>query len=216
MSGLIGILFDLDGTLVNTLADIAGVVNLVRQQYGLKRLTTEVVKGYIGHGVDHLIKHSFQDLSTFDPTSLHKQVMDTYLANPHLGGHVYPGVKEMLAKLRANPHLKLAIATNKPTDAAFKTLAYYLPETLFEVVAGPEKVSEKKPSPIHLLEVIERLNLTPQDAVYVGDDPVDAQCAQAAGVSFYAAGWGYGGVKVTKERYLARPDELLAKLTFKH
>lgn len=208
----LAILFDLDGTLVNSLADICGVINLVRGDLGLRPLTTDHLRQFIGKGVEHLMRGSIPERPVEQHPEMAEHFRRRYLQNPHVGGHLYSGVRETLTRLRGEG-IKLGIATNKPTAAAEKTLQYYLPEFPFDVLAGPEKVSAKKPDPRHLLELLPGLGVTAQQVCFIGDDPVDLACAEAAGISFLAAGYGFGGVKTDPSRTLTAFPDLLGKLS---
>lgn len=192
----IGLLFDLDGTLVNSLVDIQGVVNRVREEFYLSPLSQEMVRKFVGKGLENLVTHCFKDvLSTPEPSELIKIFRRYYVEKPTSGGHLYEGVRETLLHLRSFPFVRMAIVTNKNTEAAEKTLAHYLPEIQFDWIAGPERVSQKKPNPQHILEVLDKILVKPEDTWFVGDDPVDMECALRSKVHFLGAGYGFGGVE---------------------
>lgn len=212
-SNHIHMLFDLDGTLVHSLPDITGVINRIRRDRGLAALAPQEIKGFIGKGVEHLIRGSFPGTAPSEFPALVEAVKAIYYVTPSMGGNLYPGVREGLDRLRATAGRRLAVATNKPTVAAEMTLSHYLPGFAFDEVAGPERVTAKKPSPLHLLEVIERLGVKKEDCWYLGDDDVDFQAAQAAGVNFLAAGYGFGTLSVTPpERLISRFDEIFERI----
>lgn len=208
-----GILFDLDGTLINSLPDICGNLNRLRASFGLPPRTTEDLVKHIGRGVEYLILGSIPEVTGQTHESLITKYRDLYLETPCLGGNAYPGVRATLDLLRKNPKVKLGIATNKSTVGARRTLAHYLPEISFDYIAGPEMVSKRKPAPEHLTEVMAKLELKAQNVWFIGDDPVDKECAEAAGVKFFAADYGFGGVKVAEEaRRLTTFSDLMGKL----
>ena len=207
-----GILFDLDGTLIDSLSDIAGIVNHVRAGYGLAPLSLELIKENVGWGLEHLVEKTFTELSPEQVPELLRRYRQYYLEHPRSTGELYPGVRETLGTLRHHAGIKLGVVTNKSSPVADKTLAYYLPEIRFDIVAGPERVSERKPSPRHLLDVLAQLGLEPSEAWYIGDHEVDAECARAAGVRFLGAGYGFGGVRVEESRMLGSFPELLKKI----
>lgn len=191
----LGVLFDLDGTLIHTLPDITGVLNILRAEFHLPQLEDKDVRGYVGKGAEHLIRESFNSVVPFNSVELLNKFRRYYLHTPHSGGYLYDGVEETLRQLRGRKHIKLGVVTNKSTVVAERTLQYYLPRFTFDIIAGPERVSQKKPHPAHLLEVLGSLNLEPSRTWFVGDDLVDAKAALGAGVSFLAAGYGFGGVR---------------------
>lgn len=192
---LLGVLFDLDGTLIHTLPDITGVLNIIRTEFHLPPLEDKDVRSYVGKGAEHLIRESFKSVVPLNPGELLNKFRRSYLHAPHSGGYLYDGVEETLVQLRDRKHIKLGVVTNKSTAVAERTLQYYLPRITFDIIAGPERVSQKKPHPAHILEVLAGLNVEPSRAWFVGDDPVDAEAALAARVHFLAAGYGFGGVR---------------------
>lgn len=202
-----GVFFDLDGTLVNTLEDIAGNLNQTRAYFKLKPLNTLEITGYIGRGVEHLIRNSFKDIDASNHGEVLRVMMQYYVDTPFHGGALYPNVLEVLGTLLSRDYI-LGIVTNKPTKAALSTVKHYLPNVPFQLVYGPEKVSAKKPDARHLLEAISFCKLDPKNCFYVGDDEVDFLTAEAAEVSFFGAGWGFGSVKKTNGKILQNFSDL--------
>lgn len=208
-----GIFFDLDGTLVDSLCDIQGALNVVRARYGYAPHSPEFVRTHVGRGVENLIEGCFPERPVTDVPALVTEYRKYYLDNPSHGGKAYPGVADTLKVLQAIPGMKLGVVTNKTTLLAIKKVALYLPEIRFDIVAGPEVVSAHKPNARHLLDVLEKLGVAPNEAWMVGDDPVDRQCAEAAGTGFLAAVYGIGPVKGKDEAHtLRRFSDLLAKI----
>jgi 2-phosphoglycolate phosphatase len=189
-----GILFDLDRTLIHSLPDITAILNRVRADYGLSPKLDQELLPFIGNGIENLMALGIPELPARQPALIHAY-RTYYLENPHAAGFPYPGVKETLARAQGLRGIRWGIVTNKQSSVAEKTLAYYLPEIHFDIVAGPEKVKAKKPDPRHLLDVIAYLNLKPSDCWFLGDHEVDAACASAAGVRFLGAAYGFGGVR---------------------
>jgi HAD superfamily hydrolase (TIGR01549 family) len=129
-----------------------------------------------------------------------------------MGGSPYPDAEETLLSLRKLPQVKLGIVTNKPTRIAELTLKHYLPKIQFDVIYGPEKVTKAKPHPEHLLEALAHIQVPPEKAWFIGDDPVDAECAKMAKVQFYGASYGFGRVKVAPSEMLSGISEILVKV----
>lgn len=205
-------LFDLDGTLVDSLADICNVLNDVRHSRGLTPWPFEQIRPFIGKGADYLIRNCFPELLAEEHAAALDLYREIYLRNPERGGGLYPGVAETLARLRSNPNALVGVVTNKPGGVAEVTLAHYLPDFTFDLILGPEKVSAKKPNPHHLLEALEQLKVRPERALFVGDTDVDHECAVGAGVKFLAASFGFGGVEVSPPFRLLKFDDLLKHL----
>jgi len=207
-----GLLFDLDGTLVNSLPDICGVINRVRAAFSLAPLAETVLVKFIGRGVEELIHLSFPELTEEQRVGLIAKYREHYAQSPTMGGQVYPGVLETLTAFRQLPHVRLAICTNKATDIAKKTVEHYLPGFQFDFIAGPEMVSQRKPAPQHLTEVMARLELKPEHTWFVGDDKVDFESARAAKVNFLGAVYGFGGVQVEPAQRLEKFTDLLHRV----
>ena len=208
-----GVFFDLDGTLVDSLEDICGHLNAVRERYySLPRRPSTDLRSAIGYGVDHLARQGCPELPESEMLRVIERFRASYLENPHVGGSLYPGVKETLAYLRSRPGLKLAVVTNKLTKVAESTLRHYLPGFSFDAIAGPDSVSRHKPDPAHLTEVAVKIGILARNVWMVGDHDVDRQCAEAAGAGFLAAGYGFGKVTGVPGKVLGSFDELLAHL----
>ncbi len=202
-----GVFFDLDGTLVNTLPDIAGNLNQVRAHFGLKLLNSNEIIGNIGKGIEHLIRHCFPELDASNREEGLRVMMKFYVEKPYHGGNLYPQVLEVLNHF-ISKGFTVGIVTNKPTQAAISTVNHYFPDFPFKLIYGPEKVSAKKPDPRHLLEAISYCGLTPQNCYYVGDDEVDFLTADSAKVPFLGAGWGFGSVAKTPGKILQNFSDL--------
>ena len=205
------ILFDLDGTLVNSLPDICGVVNLVREKLSLRLMPAAEVRPKVGRGMDYLVAHCFTEIPEAERTALVDTFRELYFEQPHHGGALYPDVLPTLTTLR-EAGLKVAVATNKQTRIAIRTLEFYLPEFTFDLVVGHDSVSERKPSARHLLETLERLGVGALEAWMVGDDNIDRQAAYGAGVNFLAATWGFGGVQAEKSECVQGFKEILHRI----
>jgi phosphoglycolate phosphatase len=200
---MLGIFFDLDGTLIDSLEDICFHVNRVRCDYGLHEHPVEFLHPFIGKGVEHLLLHGISEVvEDIGVAKLRNDFRSHYAEQPGVKGAPYPGVVELLSRLRTRPDVRLGVVTNKSTTIAEKTLQHYLPQVVFDAVSGPEVVSFPKPRPEHLLETLEKCKVQKSEALFVGDHAVDQACAQAAGVKFLGAAYGFGGVQVTPEERL--------------
>ena len=210
----IGVLFDLDGTLIHSLPDIAGVINRVRAEYQLPPLAEESVRGHVGRGAEHLIQECFRGELKANPKECLEKFRLYYVETPHWGGYLYPFVRETLDKLRSISKVKLGVVTNKSTASAERSLEYYLPHFSFDTIAGPEKVSQRKPHPAHLLEVMEKLNLNPAQTWFIGDDPIDGLCAERASVHFLLAGYGFAAqaANLPEDKVLQNFSDILQKI----
>ena len=204
-------IFDLDGTLIDSLGDICGHMNHVRRDFGLAERSQEELVPFIGHGVDYLAGNAIPELGPEKVDEIVTRFRDYYRSEPHVHGAIYPGVRELLSEIQAR-RAAIAVATNKASDVAEVALKHYLPEFNFQYIAGPDRVSHRKPHRAHLDEVLSKLGIQAQNAVFVGDHDVDQQCAEAAGVRFFGAGYGFGGVQVEPKFMLSKPLDLLEKI----
>lgn len=209
------LLLDLDGTLVNSLGDICGLVNRLREDSGLLPRPDSELIPCIGDGALSLMQRAVPELKEDDHVRLAQAYRDLYSVRPHWRGEVYPGVSQTLDFLRKREGVKLAVVTNKPTLSAEATLKHYLPHVAFDLVFGPERVRAQKPSPLHILDTLAALGRPAESAWFVGDSPVDQLSAEAAQVRFLAATYGFGGVTGSGPRNLRNFSEILSFLEIK-
>lgn len=183
---------DLDGTLVDTLADFAAALNIMLRDLGLAPVATGVVAGFIGKGSEHLIGATLAHVGA--PADLYPRAWDHYQAAYRgLNGRwakVYPGAEEGLRALRASG-LRLACLTNKPGEFARELLRAKGLAPFFEVVFGGDAFERKKPDPLPLLKTCEALGTRPQATLMVGDSRNDAAAAHAAGCPVVLVTYGY-------------------------
>lgn len=197
-------LFDLDGTLIDSLPDIVQAINDVRAAQGKPSLGPDAVRAYVGKGADFLVRAVIVEKLSAELRSPDvRRAADAYirayqnLAQPQV--RLYPGVAETLKALHEKG-VRLAVVTNKATSSSQQVIKRLLPNIPFAAIHGPESVTARKPHPAHILETLEEIGVLPTRALMVGDDSVDAECARAAGVPFYAATWGIGRVRASEPR----------------
>lgn len=195
--------FDLDGTLIESLGDIVGHMNRVRQDYGFEPRPVAEVAPFIGSGVEYLAGNAIPELPAEEIPYVVTKFREYYAENPHVDGYLYEGVRDTLEILRRWPDVSLAVVTNKGSAVAERALEHYLPGFQFDCVHGPDRVSNRKPNAAHLLETLELLGCEPQNSWFIGDHEVDRICAKSAGVNFLAAGYGFGNVEVPSDRCLS-------------
>jgi phosphoglycolate phosphatase len=183
---------DLDGTLVDTLADISAAVNEMLRELGLPAARNEAVAGFIGKGTEHLLHKTLEHVGA--PAVLYPRAWDAYHdAYRALNGRwsaVYPGVVEGLEALR-RAGLRLACLTNKPGEFARDLLAAKALAPYFELVFGGDAFERKKPDPLPILKTCEALGVAPAHTLMVGDSSNDARAARAAGCPVLLVSYGY-------------------------
>ncbi|MBL8023122.1 MAG: phosphoglycolate phosphatase [Elusimicrobia bacterium] len=202
-----GILFDLDGTLIDSRRDIANCVNFTLAELGHAPLSVERVERMVGDGVRQLLSRAIGPMD--EPTQ--KRALEIFL--PYYRDHctdttrLYPGVIETL---RFFAGMGLALVTNKPMVHTEKTLATLGLNTYFPVVLGGDSLARRKPDPEPLWEALRRLDVFPGDAVMVGDSPMDIQAARSAGVRVVAVSYGF---RTEEELQSLSPDFLISDFT---
>ncbi len=201
------LVFDLDGTLIDSAPDMTRVLNRTLGHFGHPALTEAQVRGMVGDGSANLVRQAFVaagaplDEDALPPVLRH--YLDTYLADSQ-PSRLYPGVAETLRAL-AGRGVRLGLCTNKPERISRKLLGLLDLDPLFEVVAGGDTLTVKKPDGRHLTWVLDRLGGGP--AAMVGDNGNDVKAARAAGVPVVAMSYGYPRMPV---------EELGADLVLDH
>ncbi len=190
--------FDLDGTLVETLPDLHRATNELLAEEGLAPLPAAAVRRMIGDGVRRLVERAFAAAGRAPAEAeldrLHQRFLEIYEADPHGQSYLPAGVVEALEALQAEG-FRLAVCTNKPERPSRAILEAFDLLHRFELVVGGDTLAVRKPDPRPLLHVLERLQVPPERAVMVGDSRNDRLTAKAAGVPCVLLAEGYGEVR---------------------
>jgi phosphoglycolate phosphatase len=186
------LLFDLDGTLVDSVPDLTGALNRVLVEHGYEPLTAAEVAPMVGDGVPALIERGFaaRGASSAEAADALPRYIAIYEAHATELTRPYPGVPETLAELRRSGY-RTAVCTNKLQRASLTVLAGLGLAPLFDAVAGGDRYPVKKPYKGHLLGLIAELGGVPERAVMIGDSENDAAAAHAAGVPLVIMRYGY-------------------------
>lgn len=193
------ILFDLDGTLVDSVADLASALNRVLGEDGFPALDVDAVKKMVGGGVPLLIERALKahgDTPTQDRVaSLYPRFLETY--GPHAADEtrMFPGVLEALKAFK-DSGIGLGVCTNKPEKISRSILESLSVAHFFGAVIGGDTLTVKKPEPGPLIEGFKRLGCAPENGLMVGDSGADANAARAAGVPVILVTYGYTRVPV--------------------
>ncbi len=183
------ILFDLDGTLLNTLEDIADSMNRALLENGLPVHALDAYKYFVGDGVKTLAMRATGFREKIAP-----KVLSAYQAYYSVGcenkTRPYEGVSEMLQKI-ISMGLKLCIFSNKPHRDTLYVTARYFPSIKFDAIRGQMEGVPVKPDPTGALEIARQLDIAPTDFMYVGDTGVDMTCANAASMTPVGVLWGF-------------------------
>jgi phosphoglycolate phosphatase len=185
------VIFDLDGTLLDTLTDIMESVNKVLELHNFPIHNLQAYKYFIGSGIGVLTQKAFpQDISESDFELYLSEVMTEYEARQTLRTKPYDGIVEMLEQLNAAGIL-ISILSNKPDEFAKPTVKHFFPKIKFEMVFGSRENVARKPAPDAVFEILELLNLDKSDCLFVGDTSTDIRTAVNAGVDAVGVSWGF-------------------------
>ncbi len=184
------VVFDMDGTLLDTLEDLRDAVNYALRAHGMPERTTEEIRRFVGNGVRKLLVRSVPEGDKNPEFEAVFQVFREYYAvHSNDKTHAYKGVTELLKKLR-DAGYAVAIVSNKP-DAAVKNLNQIYFDGIVETAIGEREGMDKKPAPDMVWKAIEELGKTKETAVYVGDSEVDIETARNAGLPCISVLWGF-------------------------
>lgn len=192
------VIFDLDGTLLNSVYAIANASNKSLQKYGLKTYNPDDYVNYIGNGLRKMVELILKEQGSLDKEEkVMDYLLDVYSKEYDFNLHTYKGIRELLFELEEKG-IKYAIITNKDNDLAKKSCEIdELKDFSFYKIIGldPNNIEEKKPSPINVERLISELNLEKKDVLFVGDMIVDLNTANNSGVDFAYCNWGFGSAK---------------------
>ena len=193
------ILFDLDGTLVDSAEDLRDALNALLLEQGLAPLDLAAVKGMVGDGVGKLVERGLAARGgDCERLAAHiARFMALYAPNAARRTRPYPGVHEVLAVLQARG-LHLAVVTNKPRAVTMAILEALGLTPFFDAVVGGDTVGQRKPDPAPLLHAMQALGAAPAETLMVGDNAHDVAGARAAGVAVAVAAHGYSAVPATE------------------
>ncbi|WBU63269.1 phosphoglycolate phosphatase [Paracoccus aerodenitrificans] len=195
-------MFDLDGTLIDSAADIRATVNAVLADEGLESFDLDTVRGFIGRGVPYLMDQVLRARGIDDPARSERMaanMLSRYEDAVELT-RLYPNVLQTLDILRQDGH-RMAVCTNKPTGAARAVLRHLGLDGYFVSVTGGDSGLPRKPYPAMLLHT--RRKLGEGAAIYIGDSEVDAAAAEAANLPFLMFTEGYAHIPFDRLRYRA-------------
>ena len=205
------VIFDLDGTLLNTLEDLKDSTNYALQKFGFPQKTLDEVRSFVGNGLRMLIVRAV-------PAGTEDAVIDAvlqtmklhYAENYHNKTRPYDGIEALLARLKAEGY-PMAIVSNK-ADLVVALLRKLYFDTLIPVAVGETEGVLRKPAPDMVIEGLRRLGLPGAKAVYVGDSEVDLQTARNAGLPCLSVTWGFRSIQQLEEagaqHLVHTPEEL--------
>lgn len=184
------LIFDLDGTLIDSKNDLIQSVNAMLRELGRSELASETISGYIGHGAPKLVARALGDSCTEQER---QRALEFFLKHYEMHKldttRAYPGVLNTLAELRQLP---MAVLTNKPVRISVRILEELGLAKYFRVIYGGNSFATKKPDPMGAATILREMNAAPGETLMVGDSDVDVQTARNAGTMAAVVNYGFG------------------------
>lgn len=208
------VIFDLDGTLLNTLEDLADSVNYVQKKYGYQEDTIDTVRMHVGNGIRNLIKRSIPEgENNPDFNEIFRTFQQYYKKHCQDKTKPYPGIMEMLEELHRRG-VKMAIVSNK-ADAAVKILNETYFKEYIEVAVGENEEAgiQKKPAPDEVHQALKLLGSIKDTTLYVGDSDVDKETADNSGLDCILCEWGFRDLELLEslnpKAIIEKPEDLV-------
>lgn len=206
------VMYDLDGTLLDTADEIAQAVNLTLNEFGLESVSVDQVRNWIGHGTGWLMKRAWEEqkgsadaVSDADWDKVMKRFVHHYEATAGTTSTPFPHVLETLRKAR-DYGVKQAVVTNKERRFADRILEKHGLTDQFDLVICGDSLSVKKPNPAVITHCLNTLGATQGESLFIGDSEIDVSTAKAAGVMCWAVPYGYNLGRPISE---AMPDRIV-------
>lgn len=208
-------IFDLDGTLTNTLESMTYSVNLTLEEMGLSKITKDQCRLFVGNGARVLMEKSLKAAGDTDASRI-EEGMEIYgrIFDQNCTYHVtpYEGIPEMLKALK-DKGIHLAVLSNKPDRQTVKVVKAIFGEELFDYAQGQKEGIRRKPEPDGVWYLMEQMQVSKEECLYIGDSEVDAATGRNAGLKTIGVLWGFRDRKTLEtagaDDLIDRPDELL-------
>lgn len=208
-------IFDLDGTLTNTLESMTYSVNLTLEEMGLSKITKDQCRLFVGNGARVLMEKSLKAAGDTDASRI-EEGMEIYgrIFDRNCTYHVtpYEGIPEMLKALK-DKGIQLAVLSNKPDRQTVKVVKAIFGEELFDYAQGQKEGIRRKPEPDGVWYLMEQMHVSKEECLYIGDSEVDAATGRNAGLKTIGVLWGFRDRKTLEtagvDELIDRPDELL-------
>ena len=203
------VIFDLDGTLLDTIADLAESANYALKQLGYPTHDIETIRTFVGNGINKLLERALPSHEQTEENVIRMRshfvpyydVHNADLSNP------YPGIVSLLEDLQAKG-IQIAVASNKYQEATVKLVKQYFPNIDFVEILGQREGINVKPDPSIVFDILQKADVSKEDVLYVGDSGVDMQTAINAGVDAVGVTWGF---RPRAELEIFRPMGLIDK-----
>ncbi len=209
-----GLIFDLDGTLANTIEDLTDSMNRVLEGEGFPIHSSDAYRYFVGGGVRNLIRQALPESKRSDMVidRCYNLMMPDYSENCFIKTHLYDGIAEVVDKLRSRG-IKLAVFSNKVDELTQRFVEVLIGSEKFEIIVGAQPAFPIKPDPSGALLISKHLGIAPNDMGYIGDSNTDMLTANRAGMFAIGALWGFRTkeelIESGAKRVLNHPLELL-------
>ena len=214
------VIFDMDGTLLDTLQDLADCTNYLLRQHGFPEHPVDAYRYFVGNGNRKLIERAIpeSERSIEKIESFFQEFLPYYEIHKEDKTRPYPGIVELLEELQ-NQNVKMAIASNKIQEAMLPLAQHYFPDIHFDAVLGNRQGIAPKPDPAIVEDILQITGVSKEETLYVGDTAVDMQTAFAAGVRKVGVLWGFRTLEELQEAgadiIVEKPEEILQILHLK-
>lgn len=186
------VIFDMDGTILNTLEDLKNATNYSLRQFEMPERSLEEVRMFVGNGIRKLVERA---VPAGTPKEKIDQILDVFLEyyEIHSADNTspYPGILELVEKLKKSG-IKTAVSTNK-ADVPAQELGREYFNGIFDLIVGQQDGLKVKPAPDSVNKILSILDIQKKDAIYIGDSDVDVQTAKNSGLDFIGVSWGFRG-----------------------
>ena len=209
------VICDLDGTLADTLEDIARSMNRALTHHGFPARRVEEYRDMVGNGIARLARRSLPDLAPDDPIAeqVAAYAAQCYALEPAVHSKPYPGILALLGELK-RLKVALAVLSNKPDPITQLVVGKLFPPGAFNLVLGETPGFPRKPDPASTWDILMTLGATPRETIFMGDSEIDMETARAAECCPLGVCWGYRSRRVLEKagarRIIERPEELSA------
>jgi phosphoglycolate phosphatase len=209
-----GIIFDLDGTLINSAEDIADSLNLTLKQYGFEQHSTDDVKDWIGEGAVELIRKAIpaHKLVHLDIQKFLWEYREHYRENCAVKSYLYDGIPSLLDSL-VDRKIQINILSNKPHELTLLVCEHFFSAWKFEHIFGMREHIPRKPDPSAVIEIVGKLGLQKSELLYIGDSGTDIETAKNAKIKVIAVSWGFRPRSELENQHadylVDKPSELL-------
>lgn len=201
------VLFDLDGTLVDSYAALADAVNFARRHHGHAELTEQQIRGFTGEGLQKLLQRAFAPNGVPESaTEIFERRYDEICCG---ASRVLEDVQETLGELHGLG-LAMAVCTNKPTPFSQKILEHLRLAPFFRAIVGPDLAGARKPDAQHVLHALDATRCAKAEALFVGDMPIDVRAARNSGIDVAVVATGSSSIEELRD---ACPDHILERFS---